>query len=78
MKVETILISSALRARGADELQPFMRPAGDGTYEVVVPLRDHISPLILPYSFPSEEDGRLWIKSRKGRERIGRARTLCE
>jgi hypothetical protein len=78
MKIEAIPNSSALTARGTDKLQPFLRPAGDGTYEVVVPLTDCISPLVLPYSFPSEEDGRLWIKSRKGSERIRRARTRFE
>jgi hypothetical protein len=70
--------SSALPARGTDELKPFLRSAGDGTYEVVVPLRHYISPLILPYSFPSEEVGTLWIKSQKGSERIDQARTLFE
>jgi hypothetical protein len=59
-------------------LQPFMRLASDGTYEVVVPLTGHISPLVLPYSFRSEEEGTLWIKSRKGGKRIVQARTHPE
>jgi hypothetical protein len=65
-------------ACGVDQLQPFARPAGDGTYEVVVPVADRSLPLILPYSFCSEEDGELWIVSRKGRKRIERARALLE
>ena len=70
--------SGAIQAHGTDELKPFIRSAGDGTYEVVVPLSAHISPLILPYSFPSEEVGTLWIRSKKGSERIERSRTLLE
>jgi hypothetical protein len=61
-----------------DELQPFARPAGDGTYEVVIPLAEGSRPLILPYSFSSEEDGMLWISSPKGSRRIEKARTLLE
>jgi hypothetical protein len=61
-----------------DELQPFPRPAGDGTYEVVVPIADRSPPLILPYSFSSEEDGKLWILSGKGRKRIEKARIIFE
>jgi hypothetical protein len=41
----------------------------------VVPIADRSLPLILPYSFYSEEDGKLWIVRRK---RIERARTLLE
>jgi hypothetical protein len=63
---------------GVDALQPFARPAGDGTYEVVVPLPGRSLPLILPYAFSSEEDSALWISSRKGRTRIEKARTLFE
>jgi hypothetical protein len=69
---ENILLASS------EELQPFMRPAGDGTYEVVVPLTGRLLPVILPYSFSSEEDGTLWIRSRKGSERIEKARTFLE
>jgi hypothetical protein len=65
-------------ACGVDEFQPFARPAGDGTYEVVVPVADRPLPLILPYSFSSEEDGKLWIVSQKGRKRIEKARALLE
>jgi hypothetical protein len=61
-----------------NELQPFARPAGDGTYEVVIPLAENSRPLILPYSFSSEEDGMLWINSPKGSKRIEKARTLLE
>jgi hypothetical protein len=38
------------------------RPAGDGTYELAVPLAECSLPLILPYSFPSEEDAALGSK----------------
>jgi hypothetical protein len=65
-------------SRRKDELQPFTRPAGDGTYEVVIPLADRSPPVILPYSFSSEEDGKLWILSRKGRKRIAKARRSYE
>jgi hypothetical protein len=59
-------------------LWPFMRLASDGSYEVVVPLTSRFSPLILAYSFRSEEEGALWIKSRKGSARIEQARTHPE
>jgi hypothetical protein len=65
-------------ARVAEELQPFTRPAGDGTYEVVVPLAGRSLPLILPYSFASEEDGLIWIGSLKGSKRIEKARIYFE
>jgi hypothetical protein len=59
-------------------LQPFMRLASDGTYEVVVPLTGHISPLVLPYAFLSKKEGLFWINSRKGSKRIEQARTHPE
>jgi hypothetical protein len=65
-------------ARRADEFQPFARPAGDGTYEVVVPLGDQSPPIVLPYSFASEQDGLFWIGSLKGSKRIEKARILFE
>jgi hypothetical protein len=65
-------------ARREDELQPFARPAGDGTYEVVIPFADRSPPVILPYSFSTEEDGKLWILSPKGRKRIAKARRFFE
>jgi len=55
-----------------------MRLASDGSYEVVVPLTGLTSPLVLPYSFPSENEATLWIKSRKGSERIDRVRAHPE
>jgi hypothetical protein len=64
--------------RAADVVQPFPRSAGDGTYEVVVPLAGWPVPVILPYSFSSEEDGMLWISSRKGTLRIEKARAFLE
>ena len=63
-------------ASSANDLQPFLRQAGDGTYEIVIPLADCSLPLILPYSFSSEDDGLLWLQSRKGSARIERARTF--
>ncbi len=63
-------IEANVIARCTSELPPYTRPAGDGTYEVVVPLSGCISPLVLPYSFPSEDEATLWIKSRKGTKRI--------
>jgi hypothetical protein len=65
-------------ACGVGDLQPFPRPAGDGTYEVVVPLAGCPVPVILPYFFSSEEDGMLWISSPKGSKRIERARIIFE
>jgi hypothetical protein len=65
-------------ASGMDELQPFPRAAGDGTYEVVIPLAGSLPPVILPYSFFSEEDATLWIHSPKGSNRILKARTHFE
>ncbi|MGA7324145.1 MAG: hypothetical protein WBX25_06625 [Rhodomicrobium sp.] len=78
MTIEANLEKNALMVRSTLELWPFPRPAGDGTFEVLVPLADHFSPLILPYAFSSEEEATLWIESRKGNERIERARTLFE
>jgi len=78
MTIEANLEKNAVIARSTGELPPITRPAGDGTYEVVVPLNGRITPLVLPYSFPSEDEATLWIKSRKGSKRIERARTLPE
>ena len=64
--------------RSTDILMPFTRPAGDGTYEVLVPLSGHQAPLILPYSFSSEEDCKLWLTSAKGSRRIEKARVCFE
>jgi hypothetical protein len=74
MTIETNLEKTVFIGLGIDELQPFIRAAGDGTFEVEVPLADHLPPLVLPYSFHSEEDATLWLKSRKGNERIAKAR----
>jgi hypothetical protein len=59
-------------------LRPFIRLASDRTYEVVVPIINSISPLVLAYSFTSVEEGMLWIKSRKGSARIEQARAHPE
>ena len=69
------LIVSARRMNGT---QPFPRPADDGTYEILVPLAGHSQPLILPYSFSSEEDATRWILSPKGSKRLEKARIFRE
>lgn len=51
--------------------KPYLRIAGDGTYELVVPEgrgRLHI----LPYCFHTEEDALNWLASRKGREQLSK------
>ncbi len=54
--------------------RPYLRPAGDGTYELLVP-----SPggalHVLPYCFHTEEDAANWLASRKGREHIRKIRS---
>jgi hypothetical protein len=77
MKLGASLKETAF-ATGANALVPHPRPVGDGTYEVAVPLPGRSRPLILPYSFSSEEDALLWIGSRKGRKRIEMARISLE
>jgi hypothetical protein len=61
-----------------ENLRSFLRLASDRTYEVVIPLAHRISPLVLAYSFASEEEGELWMKSRKGGARIEQARAHPE
>ncbi len=50
-------------------IDPYLRAAGDGTYELLVP-----SPSgafhVLPYCFHTEEDAADWLASRKGRDQI--------
>jgi hypothetical protein len=50
-------------------LKPFLRRAGDGTYELLLPLTGGVVH-ILPYCFHSEADAADWLVSHKGRERI--------
>ena len=54
-------------------LNPYVRAAEDGTYEVLIPLGEDAKPHVLPYSFHSEEAGIAWISSRKGKDRIRQA-----
>ena len=53
--------------------EPYLRPAGDGTYELLVPYDDG-AVNVLPYCFHSEEEAASWLASRKGRERIRQIR----
>ncbi len=53
--------------------EPYLRPAGDGTLELLVPsLEGTIH--VLPYCFHNEEDAAHWLASRKGREYMRRLR----
>jgi hypothetical protein len=52
---------------------PYLRAAGDGTYELLVPLgRGFVH--ILPYCFHTERDATIWVATRKGREQIQQVR----
>jgi hypothetical protein len=62
----------------SETLQPHVRSAGDGTYEVLVPLVDCDRDYIFPYCFQSEEDCESWIHSRKGSEKIERIRSFAK
>ena len=53
--------------------EPYLRPAGDGTLELLVPSVDGAI-YVLPYCFHSEEDAANWLASRKGREYMRRLR----
>jgi hypothetical protein len=55
------------------EFEPYLRPAGDGTFELLVPYADG-AVNVLPYCFHSEEEAASWLASRKGRERIRQIR----
>ncbi len=52
---------------------PYLRPAGDGTFELLVPYAGG-AVNVLPYCFHSEEEAASWLASRKGRERIRQIR----
>jgi hypothetical protein len=47
--------------------EPYLRPAGDGTLELLVPSVEGTIH-VLPYCFHTEEDAANWLASRKGRE----------
>ena len=56
-------------------IEPYLRAAGDGTYELVVPSKGgklHV----LPYCFHSNEDAVKWLATPKGRERIEKLRNV--
>ena len=57
--------------------EPYLRSAGDGTFELLVPSASG-AVHVLPYCFHTEEDAASWIASRKGRERIRKVRSRYE
>ncbi len=54
--------------------EPYLRSAGDGTFELLVPSAGGAIH-VLPYCFHTEEDAANWLASRKGRERIRKVRS---
>ena len=54
--------------------EPYLRPAGDGTFELLVPSAGG-AVHVLPYCFHTEEDAANWLASRKGRELIRKVRS---
>ena len=56
---------------------PYLRSAGDGTFELLVPSASG-AVHVLPYCFHTEEEAASWIASRKGRERIRKVRGRYE
>lgn len=56
------------------KLEPYSRLAGDGTFEVLVPLADCDGHYIFPYSFHSEDACSVWVSSKKGSEKIEQLR----
>ena len=57
--------------------EPYLRAAGDGTFELLVPSAGG-AVHILPYCFHTEEDAADWLASRKGREQIKKIRSRYE
>jgi hypothetical protein len=57
--------------------EPYLRSAGDGTFELLLPSASG-AVHVLPYCFHTEEDAATWIASRKGRERIRKFRSRFE
>ena len=53
--------------------EPYLRAAGDGTLELLVPSAGG-AVHIFPYCFHTEEDAANWLATRKGREQIGKIR----
>lgn len=58
--------------------EPYVRSAGDGTYEVLVPLDGLARPHVLPYSFHTPAAAIEWINSAKGIERLKELRKRFE
>ncbi len=57
--------------------EPYLRLAGDGTFELLVPSASG-AVHVLPYRFYTEEDAANWLVSRKGCQRIRRTRSRYE
>ncbi|MGO9984232.1 MAG: hypothetical protein ACLPIX_08490 [Rhodomicrobium sp.] len=57
--------------------EPFLRAAGDGTFELLVPSATG-AVHVLPYCFHTKEDAASWLASRKGCEQIRKIRSRYE
>jgi hypothetical protein len=57
--------------------EPYLRAAGDGTYELLIPSEGG-AVHVLPYCFHTKEDAANWLATRKGRERIKKIRSRFE
>ncbi len=57
--------------------EPYLRAAGDGTFELLVPASGG-AVHVLPYCFHTAEDAANWLASRKGREHVTRIRGRFE
>jgi hypothetical protein len=57
--------------------EPYLRAAGDGTFELLIPSEGG-AVHVLPYCFHTSEDAANWLASRKGRERIKKIRSRFE
>lgn len=53
--------------------EPYLRSAGDGTFELLVQSAAG-TVYVLPYCFHTKEEAIGWLASRKGRERIRKVR----
>lgn len=70
-------VASAASQRHIMTFEPYLRSAGDGTFELLVPSTSG-AVHVLPYCFHTEEEAASWIASRKGRERIRKVRNRYE
>ncbi len=57
--------------------EPYLRAAGDGTFELLVPSSGG-AVHVLPYCFHTAEDAAHWLNSRKGREQVRKIRGRYE